>query len=494
VSRTVKLDGYIRVSRVGGRGGESFISPDVQRERIEAYAKAQGHELATVHVELDESGGKLERPKLQEALARIERGESGGIIVAKLDRFARSVAGAAQALERVEAAGGVLVAVDLGMDTSTSAGRLMRNVLMSLAEFELDRFRESWSTAQAHAVARGVHVASRTPTGYRRRADARLEPDPAAVGVIRELFQRRAGGEGWTALARFLDESGVRGPYSNATWTPSAVGKMIANPVYLGEARSGEHVNADAHEALVTRVEWEAAQMNGRASASPRNGDGLLLSGLVRCAGCRYLMKPDTMRGRDGSRLGLYRCRGRHAAGKCPAPASVMARVLDPHVEQTFLAALGPTGPLAEATTSTDAVEIASQHVDDAERELDEYLGANLVSVVGPERFRAGLELRQEALDTARAELTEARQASVFADTLALTPGGLVEAWPTLSVSEQRHLLTAAVDAVMVRAVRGSGRAVPIEERVLVLWRGQSPDDLPRRGRRVPLSSFSWPE
>lgn len=32
----LRLDGYIRVSRVGGGVGESFISPEVQRERIES--------------------------------------------------------------------------------------------------------------------------------------------------------------------------------------------------------------------------------------------------------------------------------------------------------------------------------------------------------------------------------------------------------------------------------------------------------------------------
>src|SRR2546423_426245 len=138
----MRLIGYVRVSRVGGREGESFISPTVQRERIAAAATAGGHVIADVLEDLDQPGSKYERPAFQDALARVERGEAEGIVVAKLNRFARSVAGAAQALERLESAGGVFVAVDLGMDTSTSAGRLMRNVLMSLAEFELDQIRE----------------------------------------------------------------------------------------------------------------------------------------------------------------------------------------------------------------------------------------------------------------------------------------------------------------------------------------------------------------
>ena len=39
------LDAYIRVSKVAGRGGEGFISPDVQRERIKARASWHGARL-----------------------------------------------------------------------------------------------------------------------------------------------------------------------------------------------------------------------------------------------------------------------------------------------------------------------------------------------------------------------------------------------------------------------------------------------------------------
>jgi DNA invertase Pin-like site-specific DNA recombinase len=486
-----RLDGYVRVSQSAGRSGESFISPSDQRKKIEAYAAGRGFVIAEVFEDIDQSGGKMERPGLDRVLARIEAGESGGIVVSKIDRFARSLVGALRTIERIQDAGGVILSAEGDFDTSTPTGRMVVRMMLTLAEFELERIRESWSTSQATAVARGVHIASRVPTGYRRREDKRLEPDPAAIPVIRELFRRRARGEGWTALARLLDESGVRGPYENSLWTASAVSKMLSNRVYLGEARSGRYVNSDAHEPLVTRAEFEAAQ-GKKTVAKPRNGDGLLLAGLVRCQGCRYLVKPDTMQDRDGSRLGLYRCRVRHAAGKCPAPATIMARILDPYVEAQFLAALGPDGPLAQASEASTAIEDAIELVQDAERELDDYLAATPASVVGPERFRAGLEERQRALGASQAALNEARQGSAFVGEL--TPGKMLEAWPSLSVSEKRHLLTAAVDAVVIRAVRGSGRAVPVEERVRILWRGQGPDDFPGRGRRVPLALFPWDE
>ncbi len=49
----MRFIGYIRVSRVAGREGDTFISPTVQRERIEAYMASQGHTLVDVLEELD---------------------------------------------------------------------------------------------------------------------------------------------------------------------------------------------------------------------------------------------------------------------------------------------------------------------------------------------------------------------------------------------------------------------------------------------------------
>jgi DNA invertase Pin-like site-specific DNA recombinase len=490
------FDGYIRVSRKGSRSGESFLSPDIQRDTIKRIAHAKGLELGEIIEEMDVSGSKrIEDRELGRLVERVERGESGGVIVWKLSRFSRSLFDAVEAANRIKAAGGRLIADDF--DSTASNSKTMLGMLAGLAEDELDQRRTGFDEAQGRAVSRGIHIASRTPTGYRRRKDKRLEPNPKSAAAIAELFHRRAAGAGWTELAAFLDSTGAVGPYGNRRWTPSAVAKIVRNPVYLGEARSGRHRKAGAHEPLITRAAWEAAQArNGRPLASPRKGDGLLLAGLVRCAGCRYLVKADTMRDRDGGRLGLYRCRNRHAAGKCGSPASVLARVLDPFVEAAFLEALGPNGPLAEASASTADVDEALALVEEAERELVGYRDTpGIVTAVGGQAsFLEGLQSRADTLEDSRRQLAEASERATLGSTVGLTEGGLIGAWPTLTTAEKRRLLSSAIDAVFLRPARGAGRVVPIEERALILWRGQAPDNLPRRGHRVPLAPFAWPD
>src|SRR4051812_27445003 len=105
------LDAYVRVSDVRGRKGQSFISPDVQREQIAAWASAREAQIGEVWVELDESGARADRPLLMAAIGRIESGASEGLVVAKLDRFGRSLLDGLSAIERIERAGGTFVSV-----------------------------------------------------------------------------------------------------------------------------------------------------------------------------------------------------------------------------------------------------------------------------------------------------------------------------------------------------------------------------------------------
>lgn len=480
----MNIDGYIRVSRVNGRAGERFISPRVQREKISMFAKLHGHKVVSWHEDLDEPGSKVSRPGFQAAIARVEAGKTDGIAVARLDRFARSVADAAGAIRRIRDAGGELVSVEDNFDSSTPMGKFAMHMLLALGELELDRIRESWATAQRLAVERGVHVASRPPTGYRRGEDGRLELAKRDAAVVGDVFRRRAQGAPLSDLARLLSERKVRGPYDNPHWTAAAVSKLLRNRAYTGEARSGVHVKAGAHPPIVTEAEWQAAQ-GGRSVSPLRSREGALLAGLLRCAGCRYVMKPDTMRDRDGETVRIYRCRGDHAAGRCPARSAVMGRIIEPYVVARFLDELVPGGTLARGKAERRELDDLRVRLAEAERELEAWVTEPALIALGRDLYVSGLEARQKAVDEARKALVET---DVDDGLDALDEVDLRELWPTLGVVEQRRLLALGIDAVMLR------RGHVLDERALVLWRGEAPDDLPSRGRRVPLAPFAWPD
>ena len=131
-------------------------------------------------------------------------------------------------------------------------------------------------------------------------------------------------------------------------------------------------------------------------------------------------------------------------------------------------------GPLAQAMAASDQVEAAQRAVDEAEHELALYLEADLISVVGREVFRRGVETRQRAVDTARTTLTELQRQSQLGEELA--SGDLLEAWPTLTVQEKRLLLHGLLDRVVVARANGRGKnAPPTEDRVTIVLHGGLP-------------------
>jgi DNA invertase Pin-like site-specific DNA recombinase len=276
------LDGYIRVSRVGGREGERFISPAAQREQIEAWIRARGANVGEVFEELDQSGARGDRPLLIEAIARVEAGESAGIVVAKLDRFGRSLIDGLRAIQQIEAAGGIIVSVQDGLDPSTATGRLILQLLFSIAEWELERVRANWEEAKARAIERGVYV-GREPFGYRRDTAGRLLIDPQQGPIVREIFARRAGGESFQEIARALNRQGLLTD-GGAPFGFTSIWRIVRNPAYRGEGRHGSLRNPHAHPPLVEATLWQRCQPQPRAFKKQTE---LLLGGMIRCAGLR---------------------------------------------------------------------------------------------------------------------------------------------------------------------------------------------------------------
>jgi DNA invertase Pin-like site-specific DNA recombinase len=465
----LSVDGYVRVSRVGGRRGERFISPTVQRELIEGWAAAAGAHVLQVFEELDQSGRAGERPMLEKALGRVESGISQGIVVAWVTRFGRSLLSGIAALDRIHVAGGRFVAVQNGLDTSTDSGRLVLHMLFALGEWESDRIRADWELARASAVRRGVYLAAGSPAGYRKTRSGRLRPDPETAGTIAEAFRRRAQGESFASLARCLEERGVRTAYGNAGWTSISTAKLLRSRVYLGEVRQGLHVHELAHPPLVDTATWQAAQHPKRAVLrhSPQPA---LLARLVRCAGCSLTMSAYWHRVHGRALEVIYRCRGHSAAGACPGPASIAALYLEPHVEERVFDLLrrrrrAPAAELADAELALREATAALTRYRDSDRILE---------ALGEDDYLAGVAARSEHVRTARLRLAALRDANVIHALPATAE--LERRWLDLSDDERRELIARVIDCVFVAAGQGH-----IEERVTVCRAGTAPS-LPRVG------------
>lgn len=458
------LDGYVRVSSVGGREGESFGSPIVQRQQIEAWIGAHGARLGELFEELDESGARADRPLLHRAIERVENGESGGVVVARLDRFGRSVIDGLRAVARIEAAGGKFASVQDGFDIDTSTGRLVLQFLLSIGEWELERVRGNWEVARARAIERGAYL-GRKPFGYRRAKDGRLALDGERSQAVRWAFERRAIGESYQRIADGLNVAGLRSS-EGLPFTVAAVLRMINNRAYLGEARHGALHNPDAHPAIVDEALWSNCQRRRRGA--PR-GLQSLLGGMIRCASCGQMMYTAEPSNVNTVRHLVYRCNGH--SGRCGTRAYVRADVLEPLVEEFIFSRCGR----AEARAHEEVANELEAEVAAAEARLIAFRDQPILGSLDRDSFGDGLAACQEQLDRARSELARARRKEPEAD---LDVAALERSWPELSLAERNLAARALLDCVIV--ARGKE---PVTRRSWIFRRGSSP--LRREGRML---------
>ena len=176
--------GVVRVSRIGDRSGEQFVSPSDQTERIRAFCEQDGLALVDVFEELDVSGGAPleQRPGLLRAVQMVEAGQADIIMAAFFDRLVRKMAVQIEVMRRVEEAGGTIIALDVGgVRGDTAARKLSSQMLGMVAEYHRDVTAERTAEAKHRAVARGVAPFPNIPPGYRRGEGRGSSPTPCRL-------------------------------------------------------------------------------------------------------------------------------------------------------------------------------------------------------------------------------------------------------------------------------------------------------------------------
>ena len=130
-------------------------STEAQVSQLTAYCQARGWPDVAVFRDDGISGIRDNRPELDRLRERLASGEFDTIVVSKMDRLGRSLGMILRFWDDAEAAGARVIVIDQGIDTSTPSGRLQRNMLAALAEFERELILERTRAGVARARALG---------------------------------------------------------------------------------------------------------------------------------------------------------------------------------------------------------------------------------------------------------------------------------------------------------------------------------------------------
>ncbi|WP_051247618.1 recombinase family protein [Nocardioides halotolerans] len=205
-STELRVLGYVRAST-----DKQAISPAVQTEQLRSSAELLGWRSLELRREDAASAKSLEgRPVLAAALEDLRAGRADALAVAKLDRLSRSTADFAGLLDRAEREGWAVICLDLGVDTSSNAGRFASEVTAAAAALE----RRLISQRTREAMAR-----IRETTGKHMGRPTRI---PAEVEArIVALYD---AGSSASAIARQFNDEGVpKGEGSSPLWNHSHV-------------------------------------------------------------------------------------------------------------------------------------------------------------------------------------------------------------------------------------------------------------------------------
>jgi DNA invertase Pin-like site-specific DNA recombinase len=430
--------GVVRVSRLND---DDAVSPSEQAERIRQACARDGLELVATLDELNVSGGAplSRRHGLRQAVELIEARQADVVIVAYFDRLIRSLRVQAEVLERVERAGGAVVAVDVGEVRVDTASRWLSSTMLGMvAEYHRRVTAERTAEAKRRAIDDGRPPFPNIPPGYRQRDDGRLEPHPTEATIVRDAFALRATGVPVREVRDFLRANGIERSFHG-------VQAMLTSRIYLGELHFGALANLDAHLAIVDRVTWAKVQrMRASRGRRPKSERLLARLGVLRCATCGGRMVVGTTRQSSGL-YHFYRC---SPTSDCPRRVTVSADLAEQVVLDKVRELISDQRGTA---TIADGLADAQVQLEQREAELDAAVRA-FTGLDDVDAARERLTELREARDAAQARLDELDAVAVPAQVVS---GADVDA---LSLDAQRALVRAVVEQALVAPGKGRDR------------------------------------
>jgi DNA invertase Pin-like site-specific DNA recombinase len=197
---------YLRVSTT--EQSDSGAGLAAQRATIDAEVARRGWEPPQTFTDTASGKSLAGREGLDQALALLDSGQAGVLVVAKLDRLSRSLLDFAALMERSRRKGWALVALDLGVDTTTPAGEMVASMMATFAQYER----------------RIIGVRTKEALAAKKAAGVRLgRPRQVPEEVVINILEARAAGETYAAIADTLTDGGVPTAQGGVRWYPATV-------------------------------------------------------------------------------------------------------------------------------------------------------------------------------------------------------------------------------------------------------------------------------
>ena len=281
-----------------------------QLRECRAYAKRNDMKIIGSYIDRALSAKTDARPQFQKMIQDSNAHRFQFVLVWKLDRFSRNRFDSAY-YKRALSKNNVKVISATEPISNTPEGIMLESMLEGMAEYYSAELAEKVTRGHTDNALKCKFNGGSVPLGYRINEERHYEPDPVMSPIVREVFERYAGGESIKELCADMNARGIRTGYGRK-FVKSSFQNMLRNRRYLGEYRYRDIVTENAFPALIDQETFDKVQArmkaNKKAPARSKSDEDFILTGKLVCGNCGALMVGDSGTSHTGATYYYYKC------------------------------------------------------------------------------------------------------------------------------------------------------------------------------------------
>lgn len=186
------------------------------------------YEVVGMYTDPGISGRKFNnRPGLQSLMSEAQNKTIDMVMVFSLSRFGRNTQDTLHHIKLLDACGVGFYSLDLGVDTTTSHGKLILQIMSSLAEFESNQISDRIKSVQSYRKQQGKTYCGNPPFGFQNK-NGKLVPVESELVIVKRIKDLHAAGVSMTYIAKTIGIKGKNGGEIKA----QTIKKILNNRIY----------------------------------------------------------------------------------------------------------------------------------------------------------------------------------------------------------------------------------------------------------------------
>ena len=302
---------YTRVS-TDLQAEKEFNSCEAQEAKIKSFIKSQENmEIFKIYSDPGFTGANLDRPAFQKLLQDVQNKKIDLVISYKIDRLTRSPKDFYHLIEIFDKHEVNFISVTERFDTSTPSGRLLRNIMLTFAQFERELISERTKDKMLQRAQKGMWNGGGIPFGYKAE-NKKLVVDEKNAKIVKDIYENYLLHNSTLKIFEDLrsqnitDEKGIQ-------FSKSEIWQILRNATYTGKVKFAKKVYPGNHQPIISEEMFNRAQEihKDRNRAKMKVYKHFPLAGLIQCANCGSVMTPchtNKKKGKHRKRYYYYRC------------------------------------------------------------------------------------------------------------------------------------------------------------------------------------------